>query len=1299
MEEQRRRGGVRLLKKTITAVFAVGFVFSLFSTFSAFAAANLFQIQNAELTEISATAEGSITSFDETNIVSNVTFHKLNDSAKYTITLKNTDSKDHVIESITNDNENPHVTYEHDSYAGTTITAGANLDFVVIAKYTTAVTDTSARTQATNVKFIIKFTDIEEPEEIPIVPNTGANTNPNTGDAIQNNVIMLAIFGAGLILCAAIYIKNHKKSAKLLGITITLVAATTIITSVKAATTEVNSFTLTTNYGFFDKNIIKNGDDEIIINHCTKLGDIAEITNPTKTGYTFTGWQDQNGTAVTNDTEICEDIELTPNFTANKYTVRFNRNGATGGEDMASQEFTYDQAQNLTKNTFKFPGRTYGGWDTEANGSGVHYDDEASVENLTATDGAVIDLYAQWSINPYYIAYDKNGGEGEMAQTACEYDQDCTLRENAFTKNGYDFNGWKLGDATYADKAVVRNLAEEGTVTLVAQWQVHEYTITYTGLTDAEAAALRAAGNLDTYTIETPSFTLHNPGDRFDTDGDKTQHFEGWRESTVSAEITLPQTNSLSNKTYEAIWSNVATPEYTITYDYKDGNVATANKTKFTKFDTFTLNEPTKTGYTFTGWTGTDVATETKPYTVPTGIRHNLEFTAHYRKNTYTINFDGNGSTDGSTASMSMNYDEAKNLTANGFSRTGYTFAGWKFNNTDYEDGEEVNNLTAEDGGVVTMVAQWTPNTFTVVFHPGSDEVSNPNAMANQTVTYDVATTITPNTYNREHYKFMGWATEENGAKVYNDGADITNAVSENNSELHLYAVWLERIAYLRPSSGSTGINSVAFRTFAGLGSATAFIPYEGVPDFDNIENETNIAKNDSNFPVYVWGDGETVYWWSEAETIYMNPDSASFFAQATKLQTIDITGFDSSLVTNLSNFFDGDAALVSVDLTPLKDAHPTSTNSMFKGNKNLASVDLSPINNSANTDMGEMFNGATSLTTVNLSVLDTSNVKYMNKLFNGCTNFESVDFSQNNLSSLETMASMFSGDKKLQNINFTGVNTPNLLNMSEMFRSAKIASLDLSDLDTQNVTTLGVMFYYADIAELDISGWDTSSLTTIGSMFAAFNGHGMVLDLSSWNTENLSGSMYEVFNGANVSVLDLSSFNIDATRAANMSMTTLFNFSNVIETVYATENLHLNPTSNLGIPADYGGQSHLVGGAGTTLRDVVGATEVERSQYARIDDPDNGKPGLFTIKDSIYVRYHDNDEDDTNDEANYALMPSYYVSTTGANTLRTNAFARHGYRFLGWAKSADGDVVYEDGATITEEASKVPLELWAVWE
>ena len=85
--------------------------------------------------------------------------------------------------------------------------------------------------------------------------------------------------------------------------------------------------------------------------------------------------------------------------------------------------------------------------------------------------------------------------------------------------------------------------------------------------------------------------------------------------------------------------------------------------------------------------------------------------------NTYTVVYDGNGATGGSTASSSHTYDTPKALTANGFTRTGYIFKGWNTKadgtGTGYSNSQSVSNLTTTDGGTVTLYAQWMP-TYTV---------------------------------------------------------------------------------------------------------------------------------------------------------------------------------------------------------------------------------------------------------------------------------------------------------------------------------------------------------------------------------------------------------------------------------------------------------------------------------------------------------------------------------------------------------------------------------------------------------
>ncbi len=87
----------------------------------------------------------------------------------------------------------------------------------------------------------------------------------------------------------------------------------------------------------------------------------------------------------------------------------------------------------------------------------------------------------------------------------------------------------------------------------------------------------------------------------------------------------------------------------------------------------------------------------------------------HTTENTYTIAFNGNGATGGSTASKTgVKYTAATTLTANGFTKTGYTFLGWSTSSTataaTYANKASVSKLSATNGETVTLYAVWKAN-------------------------------------------------------------------------------------------------------------------------------------------------------------------------------------------------------------------------------------------------------------------------------------------------------------------------------------------------------------------------------------------------------------------------------------------------------------------------------------------------------------------------------------------------------------------------------------------------------------
>ena len=198
------------------------------------------------------------------------------------------------------------------------------------------------------------------------------------------------------------------------------------------------------------------------------------------------------------------------------------------------------------------------------------------------------------------------------------------------------------------------------------------------------------------------------------------------------------------------------------------------------------LGTPSKTGYNFLGWFDQRSGGEkiTSGSTVVNGgtpgfgdvLDRDVDIYANWDPITYTINYDGNGATSGATASSTHTYDEAKNLTMNGFKRelnvnfdynysgstattatATSTFNGWlcdKDGKT-YADGASVINLTTVDKDTVTMTAQW------------------------------IAGSVTMPTPSRTGYKFEGWYT------AAESGTEVTGSTfTPDENDITLYAHW-----------------------------------------------------------------------------------------------------------------------------------------------------------------------------------------------------------------------------------------------------------------------------------------------------------------------------------------------------------------------------------------------------------------------------------------------------------------------------------------------------------------------------
>ena len=462
---------------------------------------------------------------------------------------------------------------------------------------------------------------------------------------------------------------------------------------------------------------------------------VTAPANPTKTGYTFVGWD-----KAVPSTMPAGNVVIKAQWQINQYTITFDTDGGTTINPITQD---YNTAITKPSNPTK-TGSSFAGWDKEIPSI-------MPAENLT--------IKALWTVGKYTISFDTDGGT-TVAPISGDYGMVITVPANP-TKTGYTFVGW--------DKEIPGTMPSED-MTIKAQWQINQYTITFdtdggsvispitqdynTAITKpsnptkdgsvfagwdkdipsimpAENFTIKALWNkLYTITFDTDGGSEVNPviaisGTAITAPDDPTKtgySFAGWNPA-------LPETMPASDVTCKAQWT---IKQYKVTFKNYDGSILYEATLDYGAAIPLPASDPVKPGAVFKEWSPTPAAT------MPA---EDVVYTASFDDSEYTITFDTDG---GSPVPNDIKDYYSKDITdrtkdIQNPTKEGYTFKGWE---------PAIPSIITGD---LTIKAIWEKIKYTITFDTDGGSVVEP-------IQLEWGSTITaPTEPKKTGYTFIGW--------------------------------------------------------------------------------------------------------------------------------------------------------------------------------------------------------------------------------------------------------------------------------------------------------------------------------------------------------------------------------------------------------------------------------------------------------------------------------------------------------------------------------------------------------------
>ena len=388
--------------------------------------------------------------------------------------------------------------------------------------------------------------------------------------------------------------------------------------------------------------------------HGVELIVVANTGSLVRTGYTFAGWNtESDGTGSDYSAGYAYSVNtaaiLYAKWVANSYTVAFEPYGGTPAP--SDMTVTYDQAYG-TLPTVGRTGYEFGGWYTEANGTGTRIESETTVSSSSAHT-----LYAKWLV-AHTVHFDSQGGNAVSSLINVLHGEKIDEPTVSPVKAGYTFAGW-YKTASYDEAWDFDNDMVDSDVTLYAKWTVARYSVIFDsqGGSAVDEVAEVTFGDV----ISEPQAPIRNGF-----------FFDGWYKQSGCVEQWDFYTNTVTSEmTLYAKWIAL----HVVSFNSRGGSVVVPIEI----MDGEKLVEPTtptRTGYTFDGWYKEMACKNRWNFNSETVISTIMLY-AKWNALSFTITFDSQGGTAPAYKSKTITFGQTYGALPS-VTRNGHTFGDWR---------------------------------------------------------------------------------------------------------------------------------------------------------------------------------------------------------------------------------------------------------------------------------------------------------------------------------------------------------------------------------------------------------------------------------------------------------------------------------------------------------------------------------------------------------------------------------------------------------------------------------------------